>query len=77
MSCSRRCSFWLATDGKWYMALGNHEYAYDDADCTIYGAFASHEAAAEYIRRHHSNPGGSDIDDSGTQPPPASPVEVA
>lgn len=70
MSVSRKCAFVLATDGKWYMQLGNGEYDYDDIDCTWYGPFDSEEQADEYLYNNFSNPGGSEIDDSGKMAPP-------
>ena len=69
MSMSRRCDFFKAVNGKWYVRLGNFEYAHDAEDCTIYGPFDS-EQAAEGELEHHSNPGCSCTDDSGTAPVP-------
>lgn len=69
MSMSRRCDIWLATDKKWYMRLGNFEYAYDDWECTVYGPFDTEEALEKELDRH-SNPGGSFTDRSGRIPPP-------
>jgi hypothetical protein len=66
MSSSRTCDFYLATDGKWYVMLGDHEYAYEDHQCIHYGPFMSEEKADDYVRNNHSNPGGSCSDDSGT-----------
>jgi hypothetical protein len=43
MSQSRRCSRFLATDGKWYLILGDDEYCYDDDECTTFGPFDSNE----------------------------------
>jgi hypothetical protein len=69
MSMSRRCDLWKATDYKWYLRLGDFEYAYDDRDCTCYGPFVSEVQASEYLGRF-SNPGSIYIDHSGTIPPP-------
>lgn len=69
MSTQRRCDFWKATDGKWYLLLGNFEYAEDEEDCTCYGPFSSQEAAEKELD-NHSNPGGWNEDDSGKRPPP-------
>lgn len=70
MSTMRRCDFYLATDGKWYMMLGNHEYAYDDCVCTTYGPFPTQDVADEYLTDNFSNPGSCEIDRSGTVAPP-------
>lgn len=69
MSTSRRCDIWLATDKKWYMVLGNFEYAYDDADCTVYGPFDSRDDLEKELDRH-SNPGCLTVNEWGTIPPP-------
>lgn len=69
MSCSRRCDIFKATDSKWYMTLGDFEYAYDDHECSNYGPFASEEATIASLR-NHSNPGSYCTDDSGKSPPP-------
>lgn len=73
MSCSRQCLFYKAVDSKWYLQLGNHEYAYEDWQCTTYGPFVSQEAADNYLYECHSNPGGAEIDSTGMRPVP---VEV-
>lgn len=71
MSCMRRCDIWKATDGKFYLLLGNFEHANDDEDCTAYGPFADEEQAFQRAcNTGPGNPGGSDTDESGTQPPP-------
>lgn len=58
----------LATNGKWYLILGNNEHdEYEDS--TAYGPFPSEEAVDKYARRF-SNSGGGDVDDSGRQAPP-------
>lgn len=69
MSCSRRCDFDKCSDGKWYLTLGDFEYAEDDHDCSVYGPFNSFEAAEQELRRH-SNPGSFCTDDRGTRKPP-------
>lgn len=70
MSCSRRCDFFKAEDAQWYMTLGNHEYAYDDCDCTTYGPFVTEVAAQTYLFNNFSNPGSSSTDCSGSEPVP-------
>jgi len=70
MSCQRRCDIFLATDQNWYMLLGDFEYAEDTCDCTFYGRFSSEEDTLKYLHRAHSNPGGSNTDNSGKRPPP-------
>jgi hypothetical protein len=70
MSCRRRCDFWKATDGKWYMLLGKFEDADEESDCEAFGPFSSSDAAQTYLRNNHSNPGSFSEDDSGTRPPP-------
>lgn len=72
MSQQRRCDVWKASDGKWYMTLGNFEYAEEDADCTNYGPFDSLEKAEDELD-NHSNPGGMSTDESGTMDPPSNP----
>ncbi|MFK4136749.1 hypothetical protein ACI2KR_31450 [Pseudomonas luteola] len=70
MSQVRRCGMVLASDGKWYMELGDFEYAFDSQDCTWYGPFDSEEAASTYLYHNFTNPGGGEIDDSGVEAPP-------
>ena len=67
-STSRYCSFYKASDGKWYMDLASEEYGeYEDA--TTYGPFSTMDKAIDYLDQF-SNPGGWNEDDSGTRPPP-------
>ena len=64
----RHCGIWKDSDGHWYLDLAAREYGeYEDAD--TYGPFSS-EAQAEKYLDGFSNPGGLDVDDSGTKPPP-------
>jgi hypothetical protein len=70
MSQERRCHICKATDGKWYLELGNFEYAYDSKDCTRYGPFNSENAATTALDEY-SNPGGFSVDTSGEVPPPS------
>ena len=72
MSTMRECSIFKAKDGRWYMLLGNFEYAFDPSDCTMYGPFASEEDAIKELD-YHSNPGGYSVDDSGVATPPKLP----
>jgi len=67
-SQQRYCEFYLATDGKWYMMLAPNEYG-EWQDAEAYGPYGSQEDAERALDRH-SNPGGYNTDDSGTQPPP-------
>lgn len=60
----RHCAFIKAKNGKWYLELGNFEYA-DSNDSTTYGPFDTEEAVEQELRLH-SNPGGRWTDDSGT-----------
>lgn len=69
MSMQRRCDIWKANDQKWYMVLGDFEYAEETEDCTTYGPFDT-EAKLMQELDNHSNPGGYSYDDSGTLPPP-------
>lgn len=69
MSTSRRCDFTKCNDGKWYLTLGDFEYAEEEADCTTYGPFDSLEGANKELD-NHSNPGSSCTDDSGHADPP-------
>ena len=78
MSTMRHCEVYKADNDKWYLELGNQEYAGPE-DSTTYGPFKSEEAAEEYIG-NFSNPGGWCTDSSGTQPAPTkspdgSPIE--
>lgn len=67
-STSRYCSFYKATNDKWYLELAPHEYGeYEDA--TTYGPFYSEESAMKYLS-NFSNPGGYDTDDSGSREVP-------
>ena len=70
MSQLRRCDMYKATDGLWYLILGDSEYAYDDWNSTCYGPFTDVPAIDAYIRSNHSNPGQCCTDDSGSQQPP-------
>lgn len=68
MSMQRYCEIFLAVDGQWYMHLGRDEHdSYEDSD--TYGPFTSDVAAHEELD-YHSNPGGYNIDRSGTQEVP-------
>jgi hypothetical protein len=75
MSMSRRCDFFLATDGKWYCTLGDFEYADDDCDCTTYGPFNSERAAGKYICDNFSNPGACCVEEGGLAEPPKDAVK--
>lgn len=67
-SSSRHCSFYKASNGKWYMELARREYGgREDSDC--YGPFPDEASALKYLDRF-SNPGGYDTDESGTDEPP-------
>jgi len=68
-SMSRHCSFYLASDDKWYMDLANNEYGEWD-EATTYGPFSSMEKAEDYLDNNFSNPGGYNVDESGEQEPP-------
>jgi len=70
-SMQRYCEFYLATDGNWYMALAPNEYG-ESHEAEHYGPFPSEEQAKDALSGH-SNPGGYNTDDSGTQPPPDRP----
>lgn len=69
MSMQRECDIWKASDGRWYMELGDFEYAEEPEDCTIYGPFNTEQQVMVELSQH-SNPGGYSLDDSGTRPPP-------
>ena len=69
MSMQRRCDYTKCVDGKWYLTLGDHEHAWDDFNCTVYGPFES-LAEAEEFTDLFANPGGSCTDDAGTAPVP-------
>jgi hypothetical protein len=72
MSMQRRCDIWKANDQKWYMILGDEEYAEEIEDCSIYGPFNDDKAVFRELD-NHSNPGAYSFDDSGTEPPPKKP----
>jgi len=73
MSVSRRCFVGKAVNGKWYLQLGNFEYAYDAEDCTFYGPFNTQQQAEDELQ-NHANPGSVYLDSSGTLCVPAHPV---
>ena len=68
MSQSRHCEIYKAVNQKWYLELGDFEYA-DHADSTTYGPFESYESAYKELD-NHSNPGSLCTDESGKQPVP-------
>lgn len=68
-SVERYCSFWKASNGKWYLDLADREHG-EYRDATTYGPFPSEEAVDKFLSDNFSNPGGMDIDDSGEQSPP-------
>lgn len=70
MSVLRRCDFFKAVDGNWYMILGDFEYSYNDYQCSTYGPFASQEDVDNYLRYNFSNPGGACVDHSGAKAVP-------
>lgn len=67
-SMMRHCALYLATNGKWYLELADEEHG-ERSDSVTWGPFPS-EAAAERFLDKFSNPGGIDLDDGGTSPPP-------
>jgi hypothetical protein len=71
MSQSRHCLIYRATDGLWYLELGNFEYHYDEEQgpFSVYGGFSSVDGAEQELQRH-SNPGCLETDDSGSRAPP-------
>jgi hypothetical protein len=68
-SVSRYCEFYKARNGEWYMELAPREDG-EQEDAITYGPFPDEDAADTYLRRHFSNPGGNDLDDSGRRPVP-------
>lgn len=74
MSVSRRCDYFSATDGKWYILLGDEEHAWEDHECTAYGPFESMQSARKYVSDNHSNPGSYDVYSDGTEAPPLNPI---
>ena len=71
MSMERRCDIWKATDGQWYIILGQWEYSYDDHECACHGPFESEKALEDWrFQFGGPNPGGGNWDDSGTVAPP-------
>lgn len=67
-STSRHCSFYLASNGKWYLELASREYG-EREDADTFGPFSTMDKAVDYLDQF-SNPGGWDEDDSGKRPPP-------
>jgi hypothetical protein len=72
MSQQRRCDVWKANNGKWYLMLGDFEYAEEESDCTTYGPFNDYDDV-ELELDNHSNPGGQWVDESGEKDPPTRP----
>lgn len=70
MSVQRRCDYTLASDGQWYLTLGDFEHAHDDRDRTVYGPFNSKEALDKWRCANHSNPGGMNTYEDDTMPVP-------
>ena len=68
MSMMRYCEIVQATDLKWYVILGDWEYAYNKNECSVYGGFATEEKAMEELRSH-ANPGGYCVDPRGVVTP--------
>ncbi len=68
-SMMRYATIWKASNGKWYLDLASNEYG-DYHDATTYGPFSSEDAGDSYLRDNFSNPGGLEVDDRGTEPPP-------
>lgn len=68
MSMVRFCEIILATDLKWYVILGDWEYAYHKHECSVYGGFTTEEKAIEEVHSH-TNPGGYFTDSRGTVTP--------
>ena len=67
-SMSRYAAIWKASNGKWYLDLASDEYG-EYHDATTYGPFSSEDAAEDHLD-NFSNPGGLEVDDAGTEPPP-------
>ncbi len=67
-STSRHAHIYKAKNGKWYLELGDHEYAAEHQS-TTYGPFNT-EKDLERELQQHSNPGGFSYDDSGTDKVP-------
>jgi len=68
-STARHAFIYKAKNKKWYLELGDQEYA-ERHQSTTYGPFDSEEAADKEISDYHSNPGGMTIDRSGKRPVP-------
>ena len=69
-SVQRHCLIYKADNNKWYLELGNKEGS-GSKDSTTYGPFSNEDQATDALS-NFSNPGGSDIDDSGKKKPPKS-----
>jgi len=67
-STSRHALIYKAKDKKWYLELGDQEYA-ERHQSTTYGPFNT-EFLAEIELDNHSNPGGMRIDRSGKMKKP-------
>jgi hypothetical protein len=67
-SMMRYAAIWKASNGKWYLDLASDEYG-EYYDATTYGPFSDEEAAEDHLD-NFSNPGGLEVDDAGTNPPP-------
>lgn len=70
-STGQPCEFMKASDGKWYLGLGEEtgdgEY---EGETIWYGPFPSEEATDRYLSKNFANPGGMMVDDSGKRQPP-------
>ena len=68
----RHCLMYRATDGNWYMELGDYEYA-DYQHSTTHGPFPTEDATIAYLDSF-TNPGGWETDNRGTRAPPPRPT---
>lgn len=71
MSLRRYCEMMKAKDQKWYLLIGDDFEDAGPEDSTAHGPFASESKTERYLEDNFSNPGGLEIDDSGTQDVPS------
>jgi hypothetical protein len=68
MSMDRHCIIYLASDGRWFLELGDRE-GDGPQDSTAYGPFPSMKAAEAELA-HHGNLGRIRVDGTGMRAAP-------
>jgi hypothetical protein len=65
----RYASIWKDSESSWWLDLADEEHG-EYHEATTYGPFRSEKKAGRYLSDEFSNPGGYNVDDRGTNPPP-------